>query len=345
MSVFAASEFLNHEQVVFACDDSVGLKAIFAIHNTKRGPALGGCRMWPYESEAAALTDVLRLSKGMTYKAVMAGLELGGGKVVMIGDPKRDKTPALLQAMGQAVDRLQGRFIIAEDVGTTVADTAEFRKSTKHVVGLPEDLGGSGDPSPTTARGCLLGIEACAQYVWKQRNLSGMRIAIQGLGNVGWNLARFMREAGAEIVVSDINRDATNRAEEELGAEVVLPEDIYGVEADIFAPCAMGAILNDETIPRLKAKVVGGAANNQLLGLEHAGSLRDRGILYAPDYVINAAGMIRVTSEKDGFEQSWVDGKVSEIANTLLEVFEEADKRDVSTEAASRIIAEQRLAA
>lgn len=344
MSVFAASEFLNHEQVVFACDDAVGLKAIFAVHSTKRGPALGGCRMWPYESETAALTDVLRLSKGMTYKAVMAGLELGGGKVVVIADPKRDKTPAFLQAMGRAVDRLQGRFIIAEDIGTTVADTAEFRKTTKHVVGLPEDLGGSGDPSPTTAKGCLLGIQACAQHVWKREDLAGMRVAVQGLGNVGWNLAVFLHNAGAEIVVSDINQDTTARAEQELGAKVLEPAQIYDVEADVFAPCAMGAILNDETIPRLKAKVVAGAANNQLLGLVHADRLRDQGILYAPDYLINAAGMIRVASEKDGFNQDWVNRKVAEISDTLLEVFEEADRRSVSTEAASRIIAEERLA-
>lgn len=345
MSVFAAPEFLNHEQVVFACDDTVGLKAIFAIHSTKKGPALGGCRMWPYESEAVALTDVLRLSKAMTYKAVMAGLELGGGKVVMIGDSKRDKTTALLQAMGTAVDRLQGRFIIAEDIGTTVADTAEFRKTTRYVVGLPEALGGSGDPSPTTAKGCLLGLQACALHVWKQKDLAGVRVAIQGLGNVGWNLARLLNHAGAEITVSDVNSEATDRAEKDLGASVVSPDAIYEVEADVFAPCAMGAILNDETIPKLKAKIVGGAANNQLLSLEHAECLRNRGILYAPDYVINAAGMIRVTSERDGFDQSWVDRKISNISNTLLEVFEAADRQDVSTEAASRMIAEDRLTA
>lgn len=344
MGVFTASEFANHEQVVFACDDAIGLKAIFAIHNTKRGPALGGCRMWPYESEAAALTDVLRLSKGMTYKAVMAGLELGGGKAVMIGDPKRDKTPALMQAMGRAVDRLQGRFIIAEDVGTTVADTAEFRKTTKHVVGLPEDLGGSGDPSPTTAKGCLLGLQACAHYAWKQNSLAGARVAVQGLGNVGLNLARLLCDVGAEIVVSDINQQKTRRAANELGAAIASPNSIYDVDADIFAPCAMGAVLNDETIPRLKAKVVGGAANNQLLRLEHASRLQERGILYAPDYVINAAGMIRVTSERDGFDQGWVDLRISNISDTLLDVFEKADRKGVSTEAASRMIAEERLA-
>lgn len=344
MSVFAASEFLDHEQVVFACDDTVGLKAIFAIHSTKKGPALGGCRMWAYESEASALTDVLRLSKAMTYKAVMAGLELGGGKVVIIADPKRDKTPALLQAMGQAVDRLRGRFIIAEDVGTTVSDTAEFRKTTNHVVGLPEELGGSGDPSPTTAKGCLVGLQACAEHVWKQADMAGARVAIQGLGNVGWNLAQLLDDAGAELVVCDIHQSATSRAETELGAKVVSPDAIYDVEADVFAPCAMGAILNDETIPRLKAKVVGGAANNQLLGLEHADRLQHRGILYAPDYVINAAGMMRVASEKDGFDQDWVDMKISNISGTLLEIFVEASRRNVSTEAASRIIAEERMA-
>lgn len=345
MSIFSCPEFADHEQVAFATDAVTGLRAIVALHNTRLGPAIGGCRMWPYGSEEAALTDVLRLSKGMTNKAVMAGLPLGGGKAVIVGDPRTDKSPALMRAMGTAVERLGGRFIIAEDVGTTVEDTAEFRQTTAHVVGLPVHLGGSGDPSPTTAYGCLVGIRACAGYLWSRRDLDGLRVALQGLGNVGWNLASLLAEADARLTVCDADPSRARRAAERFGAEAVDPEAIYDADVDIFAPCALGAVVDEGTVGRLKAKVVAGAANNQLAHPTDADRLSARGILYAPDYVINAGGLIRVASERDGFDQDWVDRKVAAIGGTLLEIFDGAKKAQVSTEAASRTLAEQRLEA
>lgn len=345
MPIFSCPEFADHEQVTFAADAATGLRVIIALHDTRRGPAIGGCRMWLYGSEEAALTDVLRLSKGMTYKAVMAGLPLRGGKAVIIGDPRTDKSPALMQAMGTTVDRLGGRFIIAEDVGTTVGDTVEFRRTTPHVVGLPVHLGGSGDPSPTTAYGCLVGIKACAGYLWGRGDLDGVRVALRGLGNVGWNLASLLAEAGARLTVCDADPTRARRAAERFDAEMVDPEAIYDADVDIFAPCALGAVVNEGTVARLKAKVIAGAANNQLAHPADADRLSARGILYAPDYVINAGGLIRVASERDGFHQDGVDRRVAAIGGTLLKIFEGAKKAQVSTEAASRTIAQQRLKA
>lgn len=343
MSVFKELDFDGHEQIVFCSDDSVGLRAIIAIHNTHRGPSLGGCRMWGYASEGAALQDVLRLSRGMTYKAAMAGIELGGGKSVIIGDPTRLKTPALMQAMGRAVDRLSGRYIIAEDVGTNVSDMGEIKKSTRHVVGLGQADGGAGDPSPTTARGCYVGVRAAVEHTFKTADLRGARVAIQGLGNVGWHLCQYLKEAGAELVVSDIRASKAERAVAEFDAKAVTTDEIYEADVDVFAPCALGAILNDETIPRLKAKVIAGAANNQLARPQHADALTDRDILYAPDYIINAAGLIRVDSERRGFDPHWVNQKVDEISNTLKEVFAVAESNSVSTAIAAEQLATARL--
>lgn len=343
MTVFSAESFADHEQVIFVSDPESGLRAIIAIHDTSLGPALGGCRMYPYASEEDALRDVLRLSRGMTYKAAAAGLDLGGGKAVIIGDPRRQKSPALLQAMGRAVDRMAGRYITAEDVGTTVADFAEVHKTTRHVVGLPVELGGTGDPSPTTALGVFIGLEAAARHRWSGQTLSGRTVAVQGLGNVGWHLCGYLAEAGAKLVVADVDEDRTARAAAAFSAQVVHPQAIYAVESDIFAPCAMGAVLNDETLPQLRCAIIGGAANNQLARDVHGERLRDRGILYAPDFVINAGGMIRVALERNGFEQSRLDDGLNGLGATLSAIFERADRDGMPTQAAAIELAQERL--
>ncbi len=343
MTVFAQEDFADHEQVVFVSDAAAGLKALIAIHDTTLGPALGGCRMYPYADEAAALRDVLRLSRGMTWKAAASGLDLGGGKAVIIGDPRSQKTPALLQAMGRAVERLAGRYITAEDVGTTVADFAEVRKATRHVVGLPVELGGTGDPSPTTALGVFHGLAAAAHHRWGAASLAGSHVAVQGLGNVGWHLCQLLHQAGAALTVSDVDASRAAKAVASFAARVVSPDAIYATEAEIFAPCAMGAVLNDETVAQLRCAIVGGAANNQLAREEHGEQLRTRGILYAPDFVINAGGMIRVASERDGFDEGLVDRGVAGIGDTLLAIFQGAEADSIPTETAALQLAQARL--
>lgn len=343
MTVFAHESFADHEQVVFVSDEAAGLRALIAIHDTSLGPALGGCRMYPYADEQAALRDVLRLSRGMTYKAAAAGLDLGGGKAVIIGDPRRQKTPELLRAMGRAVERLGGRYITAEDVGTSVADFAEVRKMTGHVVGLPVELGGSGDPSPTTALGVFYGLDAAARHRWRATSLSGRSVAVQGLGNVGWHLCQLLHEAGASLVVSDVDESRVAKAVATFSARATAPDAIYGAEVDIFAPCAMGAVLDDASVARLRCGIIGGAANNQLAREEHGEQLRARGILYAPDFVINAGGMIRVASERESYDQDLVDRGVEGIGRTLLAVFESAEADGVPTQTAALRLAQARL--
>ncbi|TCR66438.1 Glu/Leu/Phe/Val dehydrogenase [Bosea sp. BK604] len=343
MTVFSDEAFCDHEQVVFVSDEASGLKALIAIHDTTLGPALGGCRMYPYADEEAALRDVLRLSRGMTYKAAAAGLELGGGKAVIIGDPRSQKTPALLQAMGRAVERLAGRYITAEDVGTTVADFAEMRKATHHVVGLPVELGGTGDPSPTTALGVFHGLSAAARHCWGAASLAGQHVAVQGLGNVGWHLCQLLHEAGASLTVADVHASRAAKAVATFAARAVAPEAIYAADADIFAPCAMGAVLNDVTVKQLRCGIVGGAANNQLAREDHGELLRSRGILYAPDFVINAGGMIRVASERDGYDQDLVGRGVEGIGRTLLTIFQSAEEAGVATHVAALQLAQARL--
>lgn len=343
MSVFAQEDFADHEQVVFVSDAASGLKALIAIHDTTLGPALGGCRMYPYADEAAALRDVLRLSRGMTWKAAASGLDLGGGKAVIIGDPRSQKTPALLQAMGRAVERLAGRYITAEDVGTTVADFAEVRKTTRHVVGLPVELGGTGDPSPTTALGVFYGLSAAARHRWGAPDLAGQHVAVQGLGNVGWHLCQLLHEAGAALTVSDVDSSRVAKAVATFAARAVPPEAIYATEAEIFAPCAMGAVLNGETVAQLRCGIVGGAANNRLAREEHGEFLRSRGILYAPDFVINAGGMIRVASERDGYDPDLVARGVEGIGHTLLAIFQGAEADGVPTQRAALQRAQARL--
>ena len=347
MAVFSLSDFADHEQVVFVSDDKSGLKAIIAVHNSNLGPALGGCRMWPYASEEEAVRDVLRLSRGMTYKSAMARLKLGGGKSVIIGNPRTDKTPALLAAFARALEQLNGRYIAAEDSGTSVADMKYMTQFTRHVAGIhdkPSDEGTrSGDPSPATAYGTFVGIQTAVKERLGRDSLEGLRVAVQGVGNVGFDLARQLGEAGVKLWVTDIHREPLVQAGKELGATVVAPEEIFGLDVDVFAPCALGAILNDSTIPQLKAKIVAGAANNQLAEARHGVELMKRGILYAPDYVINAGGIIDVYHERIGFDRSALLKHIEGIRENLMEVFERAREEERPTAEVADAIAEERF--
>lgn len=337
--VFNEPNFDHHEQVVFASEPKSGLKAIIAVHNTNLGPAMGGCRMWNYADESAAINDVLRLSRGMTYKNAVAGLPIGGGKSVIIGNPKTDKTPALFEALGEALERLGGRYVTAEDVGTSPADMAYVASRTKFVAGL----GDSGDPSPFTALGCFVGAQAAVKYQLKRDDMEGLVVAVQGLGHVGYDYARRLHEAGARLVVADIDTASVERARAEFGAQVVSVDAIYDVEADIYAPCALGATLNTMTLPRLKAKIVAGAANNQLATADIGEQLRQRGILYAPDFVINAGGIIKVCYEYLNKPQADVDAHVRQISATLGEIFERSAREGLSTSVEADRVAEARF--
>ena len=345
MSVFSAVDFADHDQVIFAADRDTGLRAIIAIHDTTLGPALGGCRIWSYPSEAAAIQDALRLARGMTYKAAVAGLPLGGGKSVIFGpgDPRQAKTPALMRAMGRAVDRLAGRYIVAEDVGTTVADIEEMRRQTRFVTGRDVAAGGRGNPSPYTARGVFQGIRAAVAHRLGRDTLDGVRVAVQGLGNVGAALCHQLAEAGARLVVADMRAEAVAAMVAETKAEAAAVDVIHAAEVDVFAPCALGACLNDRTIPQIRAPIVAGAANNQLAEDRHGDAVRRRGILYAPDYVINAAGLIHVAAEWLGDDQDRVDGRIDGLYDTLRAIFEQADADGVSTHLTADRLARSRL--
>jgi leucine dehydrogenase len=349
MSVFSLRDFADHEQVVFCSDDASGLKAIIAVHNSNLGPALGGCRMWHYASENDAIRDVLRLARGMTYKSALAGLQLGGGKSVIIGNPRTDKTPALLDAFARALNQLNGRYVAAEDSGTNVADMKYLAERTPHVAGIIDkpshEAEGmrSGDPSPATAYGTFFGIRAAVKRKLGRDSLDGLRVAIQGVGNVGFDLARQLKDAGAQLWVADIHEENLVRAREELGARALAPEAIYAADVDVFAPCAMGAILNDETIPQLRASIVAGAANNQLAEVRHGSELMRRGILYAPDYVINAGGIIDIYHERIGFDRPALLRHLEGIHDTLLEIFERADKEARPTGEVADALAEERF--
>ncbi len=347
MAVFSLSDFADHEQVVFCSDDSSGLKAIIAIHNSNLGPALGGCRMWPYASEEEAVRDVLRLSRGMTYKSAMANLKLGGGKSVIIGNPRTQKTPQLLAAFARALEQLNGRYIAAEDSGTSVADMKTMAQMTGHVAGIidkPSDTGTrSGDPSPATAFGTFIGIKAAVKDKLGRDSLEGLRVAVQGVGNVGFDLARQLKEAGASLWVTDIHQDALTRATDELNAVVVSPDEIFSLDVDVFAPCALGAVLNDQTIPQLKAGIVAGASNNQLAEARHDAALMRRGILYAPDYVINAGGIIDVYHERIGFNRDALIRHIEGIQDNLMEIFERARLEARPTGEVADAIAEERF--
>ncbi len=344
MAVFASPSYDNHEKVLFAQDADSGLQAIIAIHNTNRGPGVGGCRMWPYESDAAALEDALRLSRGMTYKSALANLPLGGGKSVMIGDPRTEKTPELLRAMGRIVDSLGGRYVVAEDVGTTVQDMDIINETTKHVACTSE---GSGNPSPYTASGVFHGIRAAVAFNMRRNaDLEGVSVAIQGLGQVGYSLAGFLHEQGAKLVVSDIHQRPIDRAADEFGATPIAADDIYGAEVDVFAPCALGAIINDHTLPQIKAKVVAGSANNQLAHDRHGAALAARGILYAPDYVINAGGIIEVAyGAKADRDEVELTNHVEGIYGTLTDIFGRAAAENLPTNVVADRMAEERFRA
>ncbi|WP_342361760.1 Glu/Leu/Phe/Val family dehydrogenase [Terrarubrum flagellatum] len=344
MSVFESADFAAHEQVVYAADPEAGLRAIIAIHSTALGPAIGGCRIRPYADETQALIDVLRLSRGMSFKAAVAGVPFGGGKMVVIADPRRDKSPALMRAIGAAVDRLGGRYVTGEDVGTTAEDMTLIKLSTDHVMGLPESSGGSGDPSPRTALGCFVGIVAAVRHRLQRDGVSGVRVAVQGLGNVGRNLCQLLAAAGAELVVSDLRSELVEDAVSAFGARPAAPEEIHRVAADVFAPCALGAVVNDATLPELRAPIVAGAANNQLADeIRHGAQLRDRNILYAPDYVINAGGMIQLAVERSGLDWSEVDRRVRAIGETLTAIFEQADSEGAPPAVAAHNLARSRL--
>jgi leucine dehydrogenase len=330
----------EHELLVTAEEPESGYRGVIAIHSSRLGPAVGGSRFWDYASEEEAVTDALRLARGMTYKNALAGLALGGGKSVIIGDRRKLDREAVFRAHGRFVESLGGRYITAEDVGTSPADMEIIRRETNHVAGL---LDRSGDPSPVTARGVFRAIQASARARWGADDLRGRRVAIQGCGNVGHNLARELDAAGARLVVSDTDDERVHRVVEELGARRVEPAEIYEVEADIFAPCALGGVLNDATIPRLKAEVVAGAANNQLLEARHGEALERAGILYAPDYVANAGGIINGCIELLGWERADARRKVEEIYDTLLRVFEIARRQHVPTSVAADRLAEERL--
>lgn len=330
MALFNHVEFDNHEQVVFCHDKASGLKAIIAVHSTKLGPAVGGCRMWDYASDEEALNDVLRLSKGMTYKNALAGLTMGGGKSVILGDAKTMKSEELFRAFGRMIDSLGGRYVSAEDVNITTADIGIAAQETKHVTGLE---GKSGNPAPFTALGTYLGIKAAVKHKLGKDSLEGVKVCVQGLGSVGQYLCEKLYNDGAKLYVSDINLEAVDKVCTAYLAEYVKTEDLYSLDVDVYAPCALGATINDDTIDQLKCSIVAGCANNQLAEGRHGEMLRERGILYAPDYVINAGGIINVSFESDEFEYdaAKATAKVEEIYNTLITIFERADKAGKST--------------
>jgi leucine dehydrogenase len=340
MEIINHNSGTDHERVLFGRDEASGYRGIIAIHSTRLGPALGGARFWNYASEADALVDVLRLSRGMTYKNALAGLPFGGGKSIIIGDNRTTRREELFRAHGRFVETLGGNYLTAEDVGTTTADMEFVLQETEHVAGLAHR---SGDPSPVTARGVLRAMQAAARHAWGTDELAGRRVAIQGCGHVGYYLAKELREVGAKLIVTDVDRERVERVASECEAETVEPEEIYAVEAHIFAPCALGGILNDETIPQLKVEIVNGAANNQLLEARHGDLLAARGILYAPDYAANAGGVINGCIELLGWEQSHSRTKVEAIYETLLEIFERADAEGIPTHKAADQLAEARL--
>lgn len=344
--VFSHPSFADHEQVVFCYDKATGLKAIIAIHDTTLGPALGGTRMWNYSSENEAINDVLRLSRGMTYKAAISGLGLGGGKAVIIGDSKTQKTPELFRRYGRFVETLAGRYITAEDVGTSTSDMVSVREATRHVTGLPENHGGGGDPSPVTAFGVFMGMKATALEQWGNDNLKGKKVVVQGVGHVGQNLVRLLTEEGATVFISDIHQDHLVAMEKQYGATRVAPDSVYDLDVDVYAPCALGATLNTDNITRLRCSIIAGAANNQLADeVLHSQQLKDKGILLAPDFLINAGGLINVYSELQGYNREKALGQASKIYDTTLEILRKSKAEGITSIAAAKMIAEERIGA
>ncbi|KOO52048.1 branched-chain amino acid dehydrogenase [Viridibacillus sp. FSL E2-0187] len=343
MEIFKYMEKYDYEQLVFCQDKTSGLKAIVAIHDTTLGPALGGTRMWTYASEADAIEDALRLARGMTYKNAAAGLNLGGGKTVIIGDPLKDKNEEMFRALGRFVQGLNGRYITAEDVGTTVADMDLIHEETNYVTGISPAFGSSGNPSPVTAYGVFVGMKAAAKEAFGNDHLEGKKIAVQGLGNVAYTLCKYLHEEGAQLIVTDINENAVKRVVEDFGATAVDPTEIYAQDVDIFAPCALGAIINDETIPQLKAKVIAGSANNQLKDSIHGDIIHNEGIIYAPDYVINAGGVINVADELYGYNRDRAMKRVEGIYDNIAKVIDIAKRDGIPTYLAANRLAEERI--
>lgn len=343
MGVFDAIGDRGHEEVVFGFDPESGLKAIIAIHSTALGPALGGTRFYPYESESEALEDVLRLSQGMSLKAAAAGLDLGGGKAVIIGDHRKIKSERLWRAFGRVVDSLRGRYITAEDVGTETKDMELIRRETRWVVGVPVEEGGSGDPSPATARGIVAAMRATCRFLWGDEDLHGKRFAILGVGKVGTDLVRRLHEKGASITVADVYPPSLERVRSEYGVDVVEPDEIFDVECDIFSPCSLGGALNAETIPRLKTHAVVGPANNQLATTEDGDRLAARDILYAPDFVVNAGGLINVNEELRGYTADKAAAHIDRIYDNTLQVLESSKERGTTPVETAVALAEERI--
>lgn len=341
MFVFSSHSFEQHEFVSFAEDTKSGLRAIIAVHNSNLGPAVGGCRMFPYEADDHALYDVLRLSRGMTYKSALAGLPMGGGKAVIIGDHRTQKTPELLQAMAEFIDQQQGKYVTAEDSGTSVADMQVMAEFTDHVSGLNSVQEFGGDPSPFTAYGVYCGIQAALNFKTGSDDLNGVRVAIQGVGSVGYYLCKQLLENGAEVLVSDVNLDNLSAAKK-LGVTVVPPDQILSADVDVLAPCAMGAIINSQSILNFRAPIIVGAANNQLADAEHADILNQKGILYAPDFVVNAGGIIEIHHQNIGsMEKS--RNHIARISDTLTSIFKLSEEQQVSTVAVAEQMAEQKF--
>ncbi len=342
MELFDTIHQTEHEQVVFCHNKSAGLKAIIAIHDTTLGPALGGLRMWPYETEQAALNDVLRLSRGMTYKASVSGLNLGGGKSVIIGDPAKDKSEELFRALGRFIDSLNGRYITAEDVGIDVNDMEYVFQETSNVVGVHQVHGGSGDPSPFTAFGTLQGIRASLQEQFNNEEIGKFSYAVQGLGHVGLELVKLLRAADAKVFVTDINQEAVANAVE-LGCEAVSLDDIYTVDADVFCPCALGAVVNENTIPNFKFKIICGAANNQLADDAAGDDLNSRGIVYAPDYAVNAGGLMNVAIELEGYNSERASRMMRTIYYNVGRIFQIAKRDNIPSYVAADRMAQERI--
>jgi leucine dehydrogenase len=341
--IFESISKTNHEEVVFCQNQDAGLKAIIAIHNSVLGPALGGLRMWPYATEQDALNDVLRLSRGMTYKAAVSGLNLGGGKAVIIGDPSKDKSEALFRAFGRFVNSLNGRYITAEDVGIDVNDMEHVYRETEFVTGVHQVHGGSGDPSPFTAFGTLQGLMAALQVQFGNEDIGKYSFAVQGVGHVGMEYVKLLRERGAKVFVTDINSDLVQRAVDDYGAEAVASEQIYDVDADVYSPCALGGTINEATLDRLKCKIICGAANNQLANNEIGDEVQRRGILYAPDYAVNAGGLMNVSLEIDGYNRERAMRMLRTIYFNLARIFEISKRDGIPTYMAADRMAEERI--
>ena len=345
--VFKPMTDLDHEQVVFCQDKATGLKAIIAVHNTVLGPALGGTRMWNYENEASALQDVLRLSRGMTYKAAISGLNLGGGKAVILGDSRKIKSEALMRRFGKFVNSLGGKYITAEDVGMSPKDMEYIFMETNHVAGKPQAYGGGGDPSPVTAYGVYMGMKASAKEVWGTDSLEGKKVVVQGVGHVGMHLVDMLMKENAQVSISDIFQDRLETITKKHNVNVVDPEKVYDADMDIYAPCALGATVNSDTLNRLKCSVIAGAANNQLADeVVHGQAVMDKGMIYAPDFLINAGGLINCYSEVQGaYNREQAMSQAENIYNTTLEIIKVSQERKIPTYLAANNLAEQRIAA